>query len=310
MAFCFRRKESVPKAVRRLGRERIESAVECLKDCRRAGAVHSTRKEIKKVRAVMRLVRAQVTKRAYRRQNRLLKKAAKQLAGPRDALVKIETLRNLKHHFKNRLTPGAMRRIRPELRNAFEQEMKRFANEDRARQATRVLRRAGKDLERLNVSGNGWKMLSPGVRTAYKEGRRAYHIVLKDSSAENFHEWRKRTKDLWYQVGLFRPVWPEQLDAMAHELETLGDYLGDDHDLVVLRQSLEEQDRETSRSRELKILHGLIDKRQRELRAAALRLGKRFYCGKPSAFCERLARYWRSWRHQTNPSTRSVDAMP
>jgi CHAD domain-containing protein len=310
MAFCFRRKESVPKAVRRLARERIESAVEFLKDCGRAGAVHCTRKEIKKVRAVMRLVRAKVTKRAYRRQNRLLKKAARQLAGPRDAWVKIETLRNLTHHFKSRLTPGALRRVRPELRNAFEQEMKRFAKENRARDARRVLRGAAKELQRLDVSGKGWKALGPGIRTAYRQGRCAYQTARKDPSPENFHQWRKRAKELWYQVSLLRPIWPEQMEAMIRELERLGDYLGDDHDLVILRQSLEEQHGDAGRSRELEILHGLIDERQRELRAAVLRLGRRFYGGKPSVFCERLARYWRSWRHEKNPSARSVDAAP
>ena len=49
------RRESVSKAVRRLGRGRIRDALECLKDCDRAEAIHCSRKDIKKVRAVLRM---------------------------------------------------------------------------------------------------------------------------------------------------------------------------------------------------------------------------------------------------------------
>jgi CHAD domain-containing protein len=308
MAFCFKRKESVAKGVRRLGRERIENALECLKDCRHAEAIHGARKDIKKVRAVIRLVHTEITKKAYCRQNCLLREAAKDLAASRDAFVKVKTLRNLMRHFRGQLAPGALRYVRSELRNAFDEEMKRFAKEKSARTVERVLRRVAKELERLDVSGKGWKAIGPGVKSAYSKGRHAYQTVLKDLSPENLHEWRKHAKDLWYQVSLLRPVWPEQMDATARELETLGEYLGDDHDLFVLQQSVREQCAGDRDGRELEILHGLIEERQRELRAAAFALGRRFYAEKPSAFCERLAGYWYTWRREKNPCGRPAEA--
>ena len=67
MAFCFKRKESVAKATRRLGRDRMEHALECLKECDRAKAIHCARKDIKKMRAVLRLVRTEIQKRRRRR---------------------------------------------------------------------------------------------------------------------------------------------------------------------------------------------------------------------------------------------------
>jgi CHAD domain-containing protein len=122
--------------------------------------------------------------------------------------------------------------------------------------------------------------------------------VLKDPAPENFHEWRKGAKDLWYQVTLLRPLWPEQMDATARELEALGEHLGDDHDLAMLRQAVEEKCVGDGHRRELEILNGLIDERQHELRAGALALGARFYTEKPRAFCDRLAGYWRIWRRE------------
>ena len=50
--------------------------------------------------------------------------------------------------------------------------------------------------------------------------------------------------------------------------------------------------------RELETLNALIEQRQDDLRAAALALGARFFSGKPAAFRDGLAGYWKTWRHE------------
>jgi CHAD domain-containing protein len=308
MAFCFHRRESVQKAIGRLGLERIENALECQKDCGRAEAVHCARKDIKKVRAVLRLVRTGIAKKKFGRLAKLLREAANQLAVLRDAYIRAKTLQELARHFKGQLAPGALRHVRTELRHDFDEEMKRFGKERTARAVERTLCLVAKEMARLDVDRKGWKALGPGVKRAYSEGRCAYQRVRKGASPENFHSWRKRVKDLWYQVTLLQPVWPEQMDAMARELEGLGKYLGHDHDLVVLRKAVAEQRTGEGKARELEALNGLIEERQRELRAAALALGARFYDEKPSTFCNRLAGYWRIWRREPKPAARTFEA--
>jgi CHAD domain-containing protein len=308
MAFCFKRKESVAKATRRLGRDRMEHALECLKECDRAKAIHCARKDIKKMRAVLRLVRTEIQKRRHRRITNLLRVAARHLAAPRDAYVKTRTLKNLAQHFKGQLAPGALRHVRAELRSDLNKEMRRFAKKRIARRVARILRGMAKKSDRLKVRGKGWKALAPGVKRAYAEGQQAYRTTLKDPAPENFHQWRKGAKDLWYQVILLRPLWPEQMDATAHELEQLGECLGDDHDLAVLQQAVEEKYAGDGNTRELATLKGLIDERQRELRASALALGSRFYAEKPSAFCNRLAGYWQIWRREKKPGIEAAEA--
>lgn len=292
MSYRFKRKESVSKAVRRLGRERIEHALGCLKDCERTEAIHSTRKDIKKVRAVLRLVRTRIAKKEFGRLAGMLREAAAHLMASRDAFIKTQTLRDVAGHFKKQLTPGALSHVQVELRKNSDEQLQRFGKEKTRRAVERILRRAAKTLDQLNVKEAEWKALDPGVKAAYRGGRRAYRTVLSDPLAENFHEWRKRVKDLWYHAHLLEPIWPEQITAMGNELEALGQFWGDDHDLVVLRQDVEARfGGDSSRARELEILNGLIEQRQHELRAASLALGARFYAERPSAFCDRLAGY-------------------
>src|SRR5438132_267041 len=126
MAFCFKKKESVSKGIRRLGRKRVEKALECLKECRHAEAIHCARKNIKKVRAALRLVQSRIRKKEFCRLTKLLRQAAKHLAGPRDAYIKAKTLRDLAQHFKGQLAPGALRHVRATLRNGSNEAMKRF----------------------------------------------------------------------------------------------------------------------------------------------------------------------------------------
>ena len=307
MAYRVKKKESVSKAVRRLGRNCIEDALGGLKKGNRAEAIHCVRKEIKKVRAVLRLVRTGLAKKDFRRQVKLLRQAAAHLAAARDAFVKVQTLRNLAAHFQGQLSPGAMRHVRAELRKDLDQEMKRFAKEKTTALQT-LFRREIKTLKRLDVRGKGWEALGPGVKTAYRQSRRAYQQAATAPSPGNFHLWRKRAKTLWYQVRLLQPLWPEQMNAMASELGSLEASLGNDHDLAVLRQDLEDRRIGKAFPRELEALDGLIGQRQSELRSAALAMGARFFAEKPVTFSERLGGFWVAWRRETKPHTPSAQA--
>ena len=53
--------------------------------------------------------------------------------------------------------------------------------------------------------------------------------------ATAFHEWRKHVKDLGYQMQILRNLWPAVFKRVRGELDTLGDLLGKEHDLTVMR---------------------------------------------------------------------------
>jgi CHAD domain-containing protein len=301
MAFCFKQKESVPKAIRRLGCERIEDAIQCLKNYQEAEAIHCARKDIKKVRAVLRLVRTQIDRKEFRALKKLLRETAKPLGQVRDAHVNVKTWNALKRHFKGQPGPQPFLRIGVELSERLDDEMNRFSKRNTAKALERGMRCIAKRLKGIDVQGKGWKALGPGVKAAYADGQSAYQAVQKNPSPEDFHEWRKHAKDLWYQVTLLRRTWPEQIDAISRDLEMLEENLGNDHDLVMLQEAIRKIGAGNDRLDNLEKLSTLIDKRQRELRAASLALGAQFYAEKPSTFCKRLAGYWKIWRKEKGP---------
>lgn len=293
MAFRFKRKESVQKAVQRIALKRIGCALRNLGSADKVEAVHRVRMEIKKLRGLLRLVREASGEAWYTRQTGLLREAANSLGSVRDAHVTAKALSDLISHYRAQLSRRPFNPLKQALQARCREAVAGFEKESRSKLVAKNLRQVQRECQGLRLHAKGWTALCAGLTWSYSRGRRSKAACLKDPSPENLHEWRKRVKDLWYQVRLLRPVWPEQMCAMASELKTLSDLLGDDHDLVILRGVLEQIHPAPD---ELEAVCALINQRQEELRSAGLALGARFYSEKTAAFINRLGRYWSVWR--------------
>src|SRR5215471_5371703 len=91
--------------------------------------------------------------------------------------------------------------------------------------------------------------------------RDAVAVALAAFSGDCFHKWRIRVKNLYYEFQMLQPVWPARLDKMVAGLGQLQDKIGADHDLVVLKRSLQ-RNRDTFGGTESveQVLNSLNDK--------------------------------------------------
>lgn len=295
MAFHFKKRESPSKAVRRLGRERIGKALDHLQRCDRLEAIHSVRKEVKKVRAVLGLVREATGGDTVRKSVKTLRAAGRLLRDARDAHVRPRTLERLVAHFKDRLPLDAFLGIKKVLRQNCLVETGKFLKGESVSVLDRLLRKLNRRAGDLKVKAEGWAAIRSGLRESYRQGQRSLAEARRETSPENLHQWRKHVQDLWHQLRLLGPIHPADVRAAAEQMKTLSQNLGDDHDLVMLWQFVH---RRCARwhAGELELLKPLIELRRQELQAEAFRLGARFYRDKPSAFCRRLENYWRTWK--------------
>jgi hypothetical protein len=81
----------------------------------------------------------------------------------------------------------------------------------------------------------------------------------------------------------------------------LTDYLGEDHDLTVLREMALAHPSELPDGA-LEALLALIERRQGQLRKKAVLLGSRLFEEKPKQFVARFGQYWRQWRRSPLPN--------
>ena len=151
-------------------------------------------------------------------------------------------------------------------------------------------------LEGWPLDGLTIENLSCALHRFYRRGRKALRLAGKNSTAENFHQWRKRVKDIWYQALLLhalKPMKPIVFEELIASAKTLGHHLGDLHDLAFFRARLESG--ESFPESERTLLLGLICARENESQEIVLDLGARFFAEKPKAFAKRLLRYAQDW---------------
>ena len=292
MPFHFKKKESMPDAIWRLCRERVDAALDYLK----AGgpqAVHNVRREIKKLRSILRLVRGEIGESVYRKNTVALRTAAKRLTALRDAQMELNTFEKLAGHFGHKLSARTLSKMKKALQKNCRAEERKFLRDGSIRAVNQILRKLKRRAGNWAVKSNDWAVLETGLKKTYCRGRETLETVREKPLPENFHEWRKRVKDLWHELRLLGPARPKRLRMAVDELEMLGKYLGDDHDLVMLEGFLASR---LKAAGDADKLNESACSRQRKLRAAALKLGGRFYSEKPDRFCRRIGNYWRIWR--------------
>ena len=127
----------------------------------------------------------------------------------------------------------------------------------------------------------------PGLRRAYRRGRKALRAVETQPGDEALHDLRKRVKDLWYMSELVRSAAPRRAKKMAKLASDLSDVIGEDHDLAVLSETADRQRARLS-DRELDLLADAIGRRRAELHKQVLAQARRLYRRKPRKAVRRL----------------------
>ena len=233
MAFYFKKAEAPEAGWRRVCRERIGVAQERLREGGRPAAVHGVRKEIKKLRALFRLMRGEIGRGAYRKGAKALREAADCLAASRDSRVMLRAFEKLAGRSALQKFPEIQEALQKNCRN----ETRRFRSEHSVTLASRILKKTGRRVRDLKIKVDGWAAIAPGFKQSYKQGRAACRLVHQEPLPEHFHEWRKHVKDLWYYFCLLTPALPPAMRVRTDELERLGELLGDDHDLSCCKSS-------------------------------------------------------------------------
>jgi CHAD domain-containing protein len=295
----LKRGEAGTHGARRITRRRIKSALRTLgPDQTDDSSIHAARKELKKARATLRLLRDALGKKAYKKENTALRNAARPLSEARDGRVLLDALSSLIKYYGAPVADLPLGEFKRELTRHRTQARKRVLGKPGPLHHVRkTLRRVGSRSDDWHVGQHGWSVLGAGLKRTYTKGRNAFRRARARPTNENLHEWRKQTKYFWHQLQLFEPLGPESQVAefadLAHEME---DFLGDDHDLAVLGERAEEARDAFPSATSREALLRLIERCRAGLQQKALQLGLRLYEERPVVFTARIEKRWRKWR--------------
>jgi CHAD domain-containing protein len=293
-SFRLHRHEPLPDGMRRIARGRLDEAAGKLAAATGetlAEAVHSTRKQLKRVRASVRLSRDAIGERTYEHEQLVLRSAGRRLAAGRDAQVLLDTLDDLRARHPDELPEHLLAPLRRRLDDE-RREAERALGGERAREVLAALDKARERTAQWAFERDGFDALSPGLRRIYRRGRRAMRVAREDPSPDNLHAWRKRVKDLWHATQIVADAYPKRLDRFARRAHRLADVLGDGHDLHVLRAYVEAHPLALAHEPTRRALLSIIERRADSLRDKALKRGAKLYERKPAKFVSKIERGW------------------
>jgi CHAD domain-containing protein len=293
-AFRLLSDEPLGKGIARIAHGRIGHALDELGGATESSpeeAVHEARKDVKKLRALLRLVGSGTSGRVRRRENEALRDVGRSLSGVRDADVMLATLADLEEGFPGDLPPEAAGALREQL-----EAHRRGMTLDGAESAALELARIRDRVRTWTPRGDDVGVVRQGLERGYRRGRRALREARREPTAENLHEWRKRAKDHWYNLGILRDVWPPVMEPLADAAHQLSERLGEDHDLEVLLDFARSRAIGLDGADRVVALTAVVESRREGLRAEAFALGERLYAEKPRAFAGRVESLWHTWR--------------
>ncbi len=239
-------------------------------------AVHETRKALKRLRALLRLLEGELGPATFARENAVLRDVARSLSGARDAAVMLATLDALIERH-----PRALGRRRGvlELRRRVRAEHARMERLTLADPAVRAAVLGDLYAFRLRAAAwslserDGIRLIEADLARLYRQGRTRYLRVVRRRGDRmlTMHEWRKRVKDLRYAAemlerrdvdgsrtsggsgssGSGKPGGSGksggsrksgdadgELRRLVRRADALGELLGEEHDLAVLAEHL------------------------------------------------------------------------
>lgn len=313
MTFRLKPNEFLSTGIKRIAKEQIAKAIAELSNTDELGideAVHQARKRLKKIRAVIRLVRDRLGSEVYQQENACFRDLGRKLAILRDSKVQIATVDNLTSHFADTIAPDTFRNLRQELRVDYRREYQRVIDEGVVIAVKNQLKDAQTEIDRWTIESDDWSALAKSLKCVYKRGYKGLNRALSEPTADNLHDWRKRVKYLRYQLRILCPIWSEMMTGWVNRTHELADYLGEDHDLAVLHEFVQIQPERFDHEHTLEILTDLCNRRRAELQSAAMFLGTRIYTEKPQDFVNRLGNYWQIWQAETKLGLKNNREFP
>src|SRR5262249_3385268 len=153
-------------------------------------AVHGVRKRLKKVRALLKLLRNGLGKKLSKRENLRLRDAARPLTEIRDAQALLESLDALELRYGDELGGAdALEPVRQALRKGADDiRDKVLADDGPLPGVIESIEESRRGLKSCRFRKGGWSALKAGLRRTYRQGLDGHDLAVAELSVENLHE--------------------------------------------------------------------------------------------------------------------------
>lgn len=264
--------------------------------------IHDTRKNFKKIRTVLRLMKSNLDDARFQTENSFYRDTGRTLSDLRDSSVLIQTFDKLLKNSETEMSNYDFTVFR-----SFLLDKHKTISAAKSKKST-VINSLTTDLilARSRVfdyplSGDKFKIIKKNLQRIFEQGQTMMYAVFSEAVKENIHEWRKRVKDLWYSMRILSNLWLEIMSPLVVLLGKLSDTLGDANDLFLLKERIISNENKFKDNQHTRELINFIDKRINDLLRDARFVGRKIYSENSKYFIGRMQNYYEIWRSEYSP---------
>jgi CHAD domain-containing protein len=243
--------------------------------------IHQLRVTVKRLRALWKLVRKQVTNEQRTAAQERLRAVHRLLAPARDITVVAETLEKLRTKATDDVSRAACSRCASGLDNHLMPTVLAIP----ISRVSESFQEESRMWRELVFGDDSLDALLHGYTRCYRKGRKLAREVLGGASGEVLHELRRWAKFTLHQLDIIKPGLGDANRARRWYLDRLGDTLGAHNDCLILVERLPEFG---LKRREHDCVMEQLEARMKFTRARVLKLLPHVYDDKPRVFRAQL----------------------
>ncbi len=201
--------------------------------------VHEIRKNMKRVRAIIKLLQYSLGRTGYVQENYYYRDIGRMLSPFRDKKV----ISDLAEKYSNKRFRGAnmeaLQSIAERYSQAHCRQINKLTGDHLIVEKVSILLEKGKKrFSQLLSAGIDINLIIDSYTKTYRQTCEVLIKVLQENEPHIKHELRKKAKYFWYQSQLLHNYYPAYFGLLNRQLEKVSDLLGAGHDLFSFQESL------------------------------------------------------------------------
>jgi CHAD domain-containing protein len=200
-------------------------------------SIHEIRRNLKKIRAVLRMVRDEIGYAAYTRENTFFRDLGRMLSEIRSSEILHHSLELSRTRFRHKRYEPVFNQISLQILEKRDEIIRnKIEKEDVLGQIAQKIRSHKNHFDDLLLATDNYSVFLPGLTRIYRHNREYLKKYHDNPEINALHDFRKKVKYLLCQLQVIYPVFPEMLKVYISILDKIGDKLGIYRDLYELQE--------------------------------------------------------------------------
>lgn len=255
-------------------------------------SIHEIRRNLKKIRAILRLIKDVPGYKDYDHDNQFYRDMGRILSEIRSIEILDTSLQLMRSKFRHLRYHHSFDKISKQI---FQNRNEIIKNKiEKERVLDYIASEIGENnyrLTEIQLDYNSYSVFLSGIKRAFSQGRKYMKICRENPDIHSIHEFRKKVKYLLSQLQVVYQLFPEMFKTYISILDKIGDRLGIYRDLYELAEFISHNSVDNELQQLLPKLNEVIDKIKYRHLYVAMQYSEKFFALDTKSFFNQVEKY-------------------